>query len=83
MDKTQRGEFKLHPASPVCIPIINARVGGKIILVGNNIFRFDQCCNTMYGEFLAIIKIDISTVRTIVILKLDHCSQFKACGRIR
>lgn len=59
VDEAQLGKFKPHPLSPICISPSNARMGGNIVCSDNDLFRFGQCCNNMYGEALAIMKIDI------------------------
>ena len=58
VDEAKMGKFKPHPASPICISPGNARMGGNIIFSDDNLFRLGQCCNTMYGEALSIMKID-------------------------
>jgi hypothetical protein len=59
VDEDKMGGFKPHPASPICISPGNARMGGNIVFTDGNLFRFGQCCRTVYGESLAIMKIEI------------------------
>ena len=58
VNEDKMGGFKPHPASPICISPGNARMGGNILFTDGNLFRFGQCCRAMYGESLAIMKIE-------------------------
>ena len=56
-DDLLNGQFKKHPASPICQGNEFGRCGGSIIHLDNDYYRITQDCHARYGENVSVMKI--------------------------
>jgi hypothetical protein len=56
-----KGRFERHPASPIRVGAQGSRMGGEILAVGGELFRFGQRFQKSYGDGLLCYKINCLT----------------------
>jgi len=58
VSKSPFSKFKVHPRSPIVLSPSLARMGGSILRLNNDLFRFGQNNEGEYGESISALKID-------------------------
>jgi hypothetical protein len=54
-------EFTRHPMSPICIDPSGSRMGGRVVAIGNRLYRFGQNNCRGYGSSINVFEVKLLT----------------------